>query len=85
MTKAVLVLEDGRIFTGTPFGAVGETLGEPFRELGRLELQRRHVDGDVDRPLREGLAALLGHEPADVVDEAGLLGDGDELIRRDDA
>ena len=27
-TKAVLVLEDGRVFTGTSFGAVGQTLGE---------------------------------------------------------
>lgn len=27
--KAVLVLEDGRVFTGTTFGAIGETLGRP--------------------------------------------------------
>ena len=28
VSKALLVLEDGRIFTGTPFGDVGEALGE---------------------------------------------------------
>jgi carbamoyl-phosphate synthase small subunit len=28
MTKAILVLEDGRTFTGASFGAVGETFGE---------------------------------------------------------
>jgi carbamoyl-phosphate synthase small subunit len=28
MTKAILVLEDGRTFTGVSFGAVGETFGE---------------------------------------------------------
>ena len=28
MTKAVLVLEDGRTFSGAAYGAVGKTLGE---------------------------------------------------------
>ena len=28
MNTAVLVLENGQVFTGRPFGAVGETLGE---------------------------------------------------------
>lgn len=27
-TAAILVLEDGRVFRGRPFGAIGETFGE---------------------------------------------------------
>ena len=26
--SAVLVLEDGKVFTGVPYGAIGQTLGE---------------------------------------------------------
>ena len=32
--KAMLVLDDGRTFTGTAFGAVGETLGEAVFSTG---------------------------------------------------
>ena len=32
--RAVLVLEDGRVFTGTEFGAVGQTLGEAVFSTG---------------------------------------------------
>ena len=40
---AVLVLEDGRVFTGTPFGAVGETVAKGA-ELGVLEaMKMQHV------------------------------------------
>ena len=32
--KALLVIEDGRVFTGTPFGAIGQTLGEAVFSTG---------------------------------------------------
>jgi len=32
--KAVLVLEDGRVYTGTAFGATGQTLGEVVFSTG---------------------------------------------------
>ncbi|HEV7851034.1 MAG TPA: carbamoyl-phosphate synthase domain-containing protein, partial [Mycobacterium sp.] len=32
--RAQLVLDDGRIFTGTSFGALGETLGEAVFSTG---------------------------------------------------
>src|SRR6476660_5500001 len=43
-SKAVLVLEDGRIFTGTPFGAVGQTLGEAVFATGMTGYQETLTD-----------------------------------------
>src|ERR1700682_2364776 len=42
--KAVLGLEDGRIFTGTTFGAVGETLGEAVFSTGMSGYQETLTD-----------------------------------------
>src|SRR6201988_162945 len=44
MSKAVLVLEDGRIFTGAPFGAVGQTLGEAVFSTGMSGYQETLTD-----------------------------------------
>ncbi|WP_432154382.1 carbamoyl-phosphate synthase domain-containing protein, partial [Streptomyces tricolor] len=33
-TAAVLVLEDGRVFRGRPYGALGETFGEAVFSTG---------------------------------------------------
>ena len=35
-SPAVLVLEDGRVFRGTTFGAVGQTLGEAVFSTGMI-------------------------------------------------
>ena len=64
---------------------------ERFRDDGEqvaaAELQRRQVDRHLDRlrPARGVVARLLQHEGAELTDETGLLGDGDELRRRDHA
>ncbi|MBU8815696.1 glutamine-hydrolyzing carbamoyl-phosphate synthase small subunit [Mycolicibacterium goodii] len=42
--KAVLVLEDGRVFTGVPFGAVGQTLGEAVFSTGMSGYQETLTD-----------------------------------------
>ena len=57
------------------------------RQRAALELDRRNVDRDLDvvRPGR-GLGAGGGQHPfADLVDQAGLFGDRDELGGRDHA
>jgi carbamoyl-phosphate synthase small subunit len=41
---AVLVLEDGRTFTGVPFGAVGQTLGEAVFSTGMSGYQETLTD-----------------------------------------
>src|SRR5690349_25030499 len=43
-SKAVLVLDDGRIFTGTSFGAIGQTLGEPVFSTGMSGYQETLTD-----------------------------------------
>ncbi|EUA20456.1 carbamoyl-phosphate synthase small chain, CPSase domain protein [Mycobacterium xenopi 4042] len=42
--RAVLVLEDGRIFTGKPFGAIGQTLGEAVFSTGMSGYQETLTD-----------------------------------------
>ncbi|KHO21860.1 glutamine-hydrolyzing carbamoyl-phosphate synthase small subunit [Mycolicibacterium setense] len=42
--RAVLVLEDGRVFTGTAFGAVGQTLGEAVFSTGMSGYQETLTD-----------------------------------------
>jgi carbamoyl-phosphate synthase small subunit len=42
--KAVLVLEDGRVFTGVSFGAVGQTLGEAVFSTGMSGYQETLTD-----------------------------------------
>jgi carbamoyl-phosphate synthase small subunit len=42
--RAVLVLDDGRVFTGTEFGAVGQTLGEAVFSTGMSGYQETLTD-----------------------------------------
>ncbi|BBY29654.1 glutamine-hydrolyzing carbamoyl-phosphate synthase small subunit [Mycolicibacterium sediminis] len=42
--KALLVLDDGRVFTGTAFGAVGQTLGEAVFSTGMSGYQETLTD-----------------------------------------
>lgn len=41
---ALLVLEDGRVFEGTPYGAVGETFGEMVFNTGMTGYQETLTD-----------------------------------------
>lgn len=44
MTKAVLVLEDGRVFSGNAYGAVGKTIGEIVFATGMTGYQETLTD-----------------------------------------
>ncbi|MGH3957660.1 glutamine-hydrolyzing carbamoyl-phosphate synthase small subunit [Mycobacterium sp.] len=61
MTKAVLVLEDGRIFTGTPFGALGETLGEAVFSTGMSGYQETLTDPSYHRQIVVATAPQIGN------------------------
>ena len=65
--------------------------GDDLRQVGQAELARREVDRhaqvgvDGFHPLLGLAAGLQQHPFADRHDQAGFLGDGDELGRRDQA
>ena len=49
VSPAVLVLEDGRIFRGRAYGAVGETFGEAVFSTGMTGYQETLTDPSYDR------------------------------------
>ncbi len=61
MSKAVLVLDDGRIFTGTPFGARGETLGEAVFSTGMSGYQETLTDPSYHRQIVIATAPQIGN------------------------
>ncbi|MEZ0365697.1 glutamine-hydrolyzing carbamoyl-phosphate synthase small subunit [Mycobacterium sp. pUA109] len=60
-TKAVLVLEDGRIFTGKPFGAIGQTLGEAVFSTGMSGYQETLTDPSYHRQIVVATAPQIGN------------------------
>ncbi|MBX5485674.1 MAG: glutamine-hydrolyzing carbamoyl-phosphate synthase small subunit [Mycolicibacterium hassiacum] len=61
MSKAVLVLEDGRVFTGTPFGAIGQTLGEAVFSTGMSGYQETLTDPSYHRQIVVATAPQIGN------------------------
>ena len=61
MTKALLVLEDGRVFTGTPFGAIGQTLGEVVFSTGMSGYQETLTDPSYHRQIVVATAPQIGN------------------------
>jgi carbamoyl-phosphate synthase small subunit len=61
MSKAVLVLEDGRVFTGTPFGAIGQTLGEAVFSTGMSGYQETLTDPSYHRQIVIATAPQIGN------------------------
>ena len=59
--QAVLVLEDGRVFTGTPFGAVGQTLGEAVFSTGMSGYQETLTDPSYHRQIVVATAPQIGN------------------------
>lgn len=59
--RAVLVLEDGKIFTGTPFGAVGQTLGEAVFSTGMSGYQETLTDPSYHRQIVVATAPQIGN------------------------
>ncbi|GBG38370.1 glutamine-hydrolyzing carbamoyl-phosphate synthase small subunit [Mycobacterium montefiorense] len=60
-TKAQLVLEDGRIFTGTPFGNIGQTLGEAVFSTGMSGYQETLTDPSYHRQIVVATAPQIGN------------------------
>lgn len=58
---AFLVLEDGRIFTGTQFGAVGQTLGEAVFSTGMSGYQETLTDPSYHRQIVVATAPQIGN------------------------
>ncbi|MDT5128699.1 MAG: carbamoyl-phosphate synthase small subunit, partial [Mycobacterium sp.] len=59
--RAVLVLEDGRVFTGIPFGAVGQTLGEAVFSTGMSGYQETLTDPSYHRQIVVATAPQIGN------------------------
>jgi carbamoyl-phosphate synthase small subunit len=59
--KAVLVLEDGRVYTGTPFGALGQTLGEAVFSTGMSGYQETLTDPSYHRQIVVATAPQIGN------------------------
>ncbi|CAJ1583404.1 glutamine-hydrolyzing carbamoyl-phosphate synthase small subunit [[Mycobacterium] wendilense] len=60
-TTALLVLEDGRVFTGTPFGAVGQALGEAVFSTGMSGYQETLTDPSYHRQIVVATAPQIGN------------------------
>lgn len=72
--NAVLVLEDGRIFTGVPYGAVGQTLGEAVFSTGMSGYQETLTDPSYYGQIVVATAPQIGntgwnHEDAESRDD----------------
>ncbi|MET0789416.1 MAG: glutamine-hydrolyzing carbamoyl-phosphate synthase small subunit [Cellulomonas sp.] len=61
MTDAVLVLEDGRTFTGRPYGAEGSTLGEIVFNTGMTGYQETLTDPSYHRQIVVMTAPHIGN------------------------
>ena len=59
--KAVLVLEDGRVYPGTAFGAVGQTLGEAVFSTGMSGYQETLTDPSYHRQIVVATAPQIGN------------------------
>jgi carbamoyl-phosphate synthase small subunit len=59
--RAVLVLEDGRVFMGIPFGAVGQTLGEAVFSTGMSGYQETLTDPSYHRQIVVATAPQIGN------------------------
>ncbi|MFH8613140.1 glutamine-hydrolyzing carbamoyl-phosphate synthase small subunit [Streptomyces sp. NPDC018029] len=59
--SAVLVLEDGRVFRGRAYGAVGETFGEAVFSTGMTGYQETLTDPSYDRQIVVATAPQIGN------------------------
>lgn len=60
-SRAVLLLEDGRIFTGTAFGAIGQTLGEAVFSTGMSGYQETLTDPSYHGQIVIATAPQIGN------------------------
>ncbi len=59
--QAVLVMEDGRVYTGTVFGAIGQTLGEAVFSTGMSGYQETLTDPSYHRQIVVATAPQIGN------------------------
>ena len=59
--KAMLVLDDGRTFTGAAFGAIGQTLGEAVFSTGMSGYQETLTDPSYHRQIVVATAPQIGN------------------------
>nr|WP_090278803.1 glutamine-hydrolyzing carbamoyl-phosphate synthase small subunit [Mycolicibacterium komanii]CRL74459.1 carbamoyl-phosphate synthase small subunit [Mycolicibacterium komanii] len=59
--KALLVLEDGRVFTGTTFGAIGQSLGEAVFSTGMSGYQETLTDPSYHGQIVVATAPQIGN------------------------
>src|SRR6478672_7847208 len=71
--EAILVLEDGRTFTGESYGAHGETVGEAVFSTGMTGYQETLTDPSYHRQVVVQTAPHIGN--------TGVNGDDDESSR----
>lgn len=69
MTKAILVLEDGRTFTGKPYGAAGKTLGEIVFATGMTGYQETLTDPSYAGQIVVQTAPHIGNTGVNHTDE----------------
>ena len=69
MTDAVLVLEDGRTFTGEAYGAVGETFGEAVFSTGMTGYQETLTDPSYHRQVVVMTAPQIGNTGVNLEDQ----------------
>ena len=69
MTKAILVLEDGRTFTGKPYGAAGKTVGEIVFATGMTGYQETLTDPSYAGQIVVQTAPHIGNTGVNRTDE----------------
>ncbi|MFM5905833.1 MAG: glutamine-hydrolyzing carbamoyl-phosphate synthase small subunit [Micrococcales bacterium] len=69
MSKAVLVLEDGRVFTGKQYGATGQTLGELVFATGMTGYQETLTDPSYAGQIVVQTAPHIGNTGVNSTDE----------------
>ena len=69
MTKAILVLEDGRTFTGKPYGVTGKTLGELVFATGMTGYQETLTDPSYAGQIVVQTAPHIGNTGVNARDE----------------
>src|SRR3978361_534782 len=67
--SAILVLEDGRTFTGSAYGAVGETFGEAVFTTGMTGYQETLTDPSYHRQVVVQTAPQIGNTGVNAEDD----------------
>ncbi|NLG47472.1 glutamine-hydrolyzing carbamoyl-phosphate synthase small subunit [Gordonia sp. (in: high G+C Gram-positive bacteria)] len=74
MSKAVMVLENGQVFTGQAFGATGSTLGEAVFCTAMTGYQETLTDPSYHRQIVVATAPQIGNTGWNTEDSESLLG-----------